>query len=59
MYDYFDYSQLNCRLDDDVIATTPSFGHKTEANVFGVDRKVHLCTGYWANVINSRHPKTA
>ena len=59
MYDYFDYSQLNCRFDDDVIATTPSFGHKTEANVFDVDRKVYLCTGYWANVINSRHRKTA
>ena len=58
MYDYFDYSQLNCWLDHDVIATTPSFEHKTEANVFDVDGK-HLCTGYWANVINSRHPKTA
>ena len=34
MHDYFDYNQLNCRLDDDVIAATPSFGHKTDANVF-------------------------
>ena len=46
MHDYFDYNQLNCRLDDDVIAATPSFGHKTDANVFDVDRKVHFCFGY-------------
>ena len=53
MYDCFDYSQLNGRLKDDAI------GHKTEANVFDLDRKVHFCTGYWANVIISRHPETA
>ena len=59
MYDCFDYSQLNGRFEDDVIVTTPFFGHKTEANVFDVDRKVHFCTGCSANVIISRHPEMA
>ena len=50
MRDYFNYSQLNCRLDDDVNATTPSFGHKTEADVFDIDRGYIFCIEYWNDV---------
>ena len=57
MHDDFDYSQLNCRWDDDVIATTPSFGQKMKANVFSVGRKVQLCTWYWADVHNFTSPQ--
>ena len=41
-----------------LLPTTPSFGHKTEANVFDVDRYIFVL-GIEPTYIISRHPKTA